>query len=611
MAVSDEGMEAGALTRSNRPRTWILVASSMTLILFGLLAYHVDQTLHVGTDLTAAYLEGEALKDLILDRQQALSLTAVMLVATRHNEWLQRHHGVERELVASLSAAISRPRPGYDISALKDIREAVRGLSRVENEAFQLAAQGRVQEGLELLSGGAYQIWSELFTRSAQTFIESFRAYLQGELEGHRVHEYRSLGIAVGIVAICVGMWLYLSRRIRQWADAFGRQLEERARLEMELVQAQKMEAVGRLASGIAHDFSNLLTAIRGYATLARERLEADHPARMALARVEEAADQADEVTRGLLTFGRKGAAEKKPVDLIRLLEDGASWFRRFLPGTIRLRLETGTEAHIWVLGDLGQLQQVLLNLVVNARDAMPDGGEITVTIEPPGDETDGESATTVVRVRDTGTGMDAATLQRAMEPFFTTKEADEGTGLGLSVVHGIMAAHGGSIYLDSRPGQGTVASLTLPVTDPPAETIDQIEQEEDRPLCTGTVFLAEGHRYVRDILATALEDSGFTVLPATSCPEFRSLHEGAGVAPDLIVLDTDLPGGCGVSCLETIREGGYHGPAILVTHDLSEEMERKLAADVMVLRKPVRVGELRRLAVAMTRSATRGGVAA
>jgi len=611
MAASEHGKEADVLILGKRPRTWILVASAMTLLLFGLLAYHVDETLHVGTRLTAAYLEGEALKDLIMERQQELSLTALMLVATRNDDWLQRHHRVERNLLASLNAAIEHPRPGYDVAALTEIRDAVQGLSRVEADAIQLAAEGRVEAGLALLSGGAYKIWSERFTRSAETFIDSFLNHLRGEMEGHREHEYRSLGISVGIVAICVGMWLYLARRVRQWADAFSRELHARTRLEMELVQAQKMEAVGRLASGIAHDFSNLLTAIRGYATLARERLSADHPARLALSRVEEAADQADDVTRGLLTFGRKGAAEMKPVDLVRLLEDGANWLRRFLPGTISLRLEPGPEPHVWVVGDLGQLQQVLLNLVVNARDAMPDGGELVVTIEPRDSAGDDLDRTVVVRVRDTGAGMDAATRQRAMEPFFTTKDAGEGTGLGLSVVHGIVTDHGGAVRIDSDPGEGTVVSLTLPVTDAPDEAPEEAPESEQQARGSGTVFLAEGHPYVRDILATALEDSGFSVSPVRTCPEFRALHEQGALLPDLIVLDADLPGGCGVNCLETIRRRGYLGPAILVTHDLSPEMELRLGADVMVLRKPLRVGDLRRLAVAMTRPGGRREVAA
>jgi len=218
-----------------------------------------------------------------------------------------------------------------------------------------------------------------------------------------------------------------------------------------------------------------------------------------------------------------------------------------------------------------------------------------------------------LIRVSDTGTGMDATTLQRAMEPFFTTKDPDEGTGLGLAVVHGIVSAHGGTVHIDSRPGEGTIVSVTLPLSaipDERQEPVADMDTGSPEP-GGGTVFLAEGHSYVRDILATALEDSGFTVSPVTSCPEFRALHRDGAITPDLIVLDADLPGGCGVDCLEKIRRHGYAGPAILVTHDLTEDMEDRLDADVMVLRKPLRVGELRRLATAMTRGRRSGGAAA
>jgi len=170
---------------------------------------------------------------------------------------------------------------------------------------------------------------------------------------------------------------------------------------------------------------------------------------------------------------------------------------------------------------------------------------------------------------------------------------------------------HGGAVRIDSDPGEGTVVSLTLPVTDAPDEAPEEAPESEQQARGSGTVFLAEGHPYVRDILATALEDSGFSVSPVRTCPEFRALHEQGALLPDLIVLDADLPGGCGVNCLETIRRRGYLGPAILVTHDLSPEMELRLGADVMVLRKPLRVGDLRRLAVAMTRPGGRREVAA
>jgi len=595
--------------RGTSPGPWVLAASVMTLVLFALSAYYVEETVQVGSSLTRAYLEGEALRDLIDRRRQDLSLTAMMLVTTQDVLWMERHHRIERDLLASVSTAIDNPQPGYDVEALRDIRQAVHGLSRVETDAFQMAGSGDADGALALLSGGGYQIWTDQYTRSSQQFISSFLAYLNSELAAHQREEFRSLGVALAVVIVCLSMWIYLARRVRKWSNAFRDEQDARIRLERDLMQAQKMEAVGRLASGIAHDFSNLLTAIRGYATLARERLTPDNPARISLARVEEAADHADAITRQLLIFSRDSVAEKKPVDLVRVLREGANWLQRVLPGTIRLKMDFRNQSHVWVYGDRSQLQQIFLNLVVNARDAMPNGGEVTISIDPLR-QAPGHDQRVEVRVSDTGSGMEQSVVDRAVEPFFTTKKSGEGTGLGLSVVHGIVSDHGGDMRIDSRPGLGTTILISFPVTEA-GESEPGIQQQEVAGTGSGTVFVAQGDMYVRDIMVTALEDAGFQVLPVETCPAFRSLYKEGQARPDLIVLDADLPGGCGINCLKKIRDYGYHGPAILVTHELSPDMERLLDGDAMVLHKPVRIGDLRRLAAAMTRARVETGAVA
>jgi signal transduction histidine kinase len=609
MAVLTSGIEAGGGGTRMRPGVWIVVSSILTLALFSLLAYHVDVTLHTGRELTGAYLEGEALKDLIHQRHRELSLTAVMLVATRNQEWLERHHEFERALVASLDAAIESPRPGYDLEALREIRDAVHGLSRVEAEAFQMAGHGETEEALQLLSGAEYSLWEQRFTSSADRFIDRFLGFLDAELEGHRLHELRSLGISMIIVVICVLMWLYLARRLNRWGGKLRSEMAARERLEAELRAAQKMEAVGRLASGVAHDFGNLLTAIRGYATLARERLPAEHPARASLARVEEAADQADAATRGLLTFARRGATEKRPVDLVRIAREGTAWLRRVLPRSIRLQLDFDAIGEVWVFGDRGQLQQALLNLVLNARDAMPDGGDLKISLDVT--DSDNDSNHVVMRVTDTGYGMDEQVMERALEPFFTTKEAGSGTGLGLAMVHGIVTSHGGVMRIESEPGKGTCVSLRFSTVESPEDSDKQIEDQTQSLEGSGLVLLAEGQPYVRDILSTALEEAGFRVQSRASCPDFREMHAACSEVPALIVMDNDIPGGCGATCVRTTRANGYEGPIIVITHELTADLESGMDADVMVLRKPIRVGDLRRLAIAVTRDGGGDEVAA
>lgn len=601
MTVNGKDIDAGGDAGRMRPGTWIAVSSMLTLALFSLLAYHVDVTLRTGRDMTQAYLAGEALKDLIQERQVELSITAVKLVATQQQDWLERHHEVERMLLSSLDAAIDTPRPGYDLAALRDIREAVQGLSRVESEAFQMAGRGEVDEALQVLSGTSYSLWEQRFNSASDQFITRFLQFLDGELERHRLHELRSLAISMVIVIICVFMWLYLARRLSRWGRKVRSEMAARERLEAELRDAQKMEAIGRLASGVAHDFGNLLTAIRGYATLARDRLPADHPARASLAQVEEAADHADAATRGLLTFARRGATEKKPVELTRLVIDAVSWLKRVLPASINLTLDFDRSTEIWVFGDRGQLQQALLNLVVNARDAMADGGDLRISLGV--DAVDQGAGFAVIGVADTGSGMDEAVRKRALEPFFTTKGEGDGTGLGLAMVHGIVSGHGGTMRIESEPGRGTRVSLRFQSVEAP-EAPDTPSREEELPaVASGLVLLAEGQPYVRDILAMALEEVGFEVVTRASCPEFREMYDGLTEAPSLIVMDNDIPGGCGATCIRNTRAKGYEGPIIVITHELPDELASGLDADVMVLRKPVGVGDLRRLAITVTRS--------
>ncbi len=601
MAVTSKDFDSGKVARRMRPGVWIAVSSVLTLALFSLLAYHVDVTLLTGRELTKAYLEGEGLKDLIHERQLELSITAVKLVATQQQDWLERHHEVERALLKALDSAIANPSPGYDLDALREIREAVQGLSRVESEAFQMAGRGEVGDALGVLSGTEYTLWEQRFTSASEQFITRFLAHLNAELEGHRRHELRSLGISMVIVMICVFMWLYLARRLNRWGRKLRSEVAARERLEGELREAQKLEAVGRLASGVAHDFGNLLTAIRGYATLARERLAPDHPARASLAQVEEAADQADAATRGLLTFARRGATEKKPVELTGLVTEGVSWLKRVLPASIHLSLDLDTSARIWVFGDRGQLQQALLNLVLNARDAMTEGGDLRISLHAPASGVDAGFA--VLQVMDTGVGMDEAVRHRALEPFFTTKDEGAGTGLGLAMVHGIVKGDEGNMRIESEQGEGTRVSLRFQTVAAP-EAADQPPEEEIAPVRgSGLVLLAEGQPYVRGILATALEEAGFDVDSRASCPAFREMYDSLEEAPSLIVMDNDIPGGCGATCIRNTRAKGYRGPIIVITHELPDDLASGLDADVLILRKPVRVGDLRRLAVTVTRS--------
>jgi len=293
-----------------------------------------------------------------------------------------------------------------------------------------------------------------------------------------------------------------------------------RRELEDQLRHAQKMESVGRLAGGIAHDFNNLLTAITGHGELLAQSLEADDERQADVAAINAAAARAATLTRQLLAYGRQSLLHPEPVNLNEVISGIEPMLRRLIGEDIRLRTDLAANLG-WVRADLGQLDQVLLNLVVNARDAMPDGGSIVLATE----NADLDEAYVAehpkahpgqhvsVAVRDTGVGIDPATLGRIFEPYFTTKERGRGTGLGLATVLGIVEQSGGHIDVVSDPGRGTSFRIFLPrEADPEAPAAvepPQVSPNRGRE----TILLAEDEASVRQLARTVLEQAGYRVI--------------------------------------------------------------------------------------------------
>ena len=300
----------------------------------------------------------------------------------------------------------------------------------------------------------------------------------------------------------------------------YGLDITDQRRMEQQLLQSQKMDAIGRLAGGIAHDFNNLLTVINGFTEALRYELSVDDERRAMLEPVLQAGNRAKELTSQLLAFSRQAIVETRVLDLNVIISDTTTMLRRLVGESIdmRVRLESGP---ILLRASAGQLQQVLMNLAVNARDAMPQGGELLV--ETGTFDLSNEQAAmglqlprgryAELRVVDTGTGMTEEVRRRLFEPFFTTKEVGRGTGLGLSTVYGIVADAGGQVLVESQLGRGSVFRVLLPalVAEPELTVV-----EGDIPLTsfgTETVLVAEDESGVRDLLSRILTKQGYTVL--------------------------------------------------------------------------------------------------
>ena len=331
-----------------------------------------------------------------------------------------------------------------------------------------------------------------------------------------------------------------------------ARDVTERRSLERQLLQAQKMEAVGRLAGGIAHDFNNVLTAIFGYADLLTEELPAGSPARQDLEEIRKAATRASALTRQLLAFSRQQVLAPMVLSVNDLVDDVDKMLRRLVGEDVELRLVLARDAGN-VRADSGQLQQVIMNLVVNARDAMPTGGKLVIeTADAELTEQYAEQHQAVIpgryvmlAVSDTGVGMDAQTKARIFEPFFTTKEKGKGTGLGLSTVYGIVKQSGGYVWVYSELGHGTTFKLYLPRVDAPAEP--QAPPRETATLTgTETILLAEDDEILRPLTKGLLAKLGYTVLDAESAEQALAVA-GARQGPiHLLVADVVMPGASG-----------------------------------------------------------------
>jgi PAS domain S-box-containing protein len=338
--------------------------------------------------------------------------------------------------------------------------------------------------------------------------------------------------------------------------------VSERRRLEEQLRQAQKMEAVGQLAGGIAHDFNNLLTAIAGYTGLALANPDVPVPVRRDLEQVTGAAERATDLIRQLLAFSRRQVMQPVSLHLGAALDEIAPMLRRLLGEDVRLVIEVEPDLGS-VLADPGQVSQVVMNLAVNSRDAMPAGG--TLTLEAANVALDAEYAVghaevtpgpyVVLSVTDTGSGMDDATRARLFEPFFTTKAQGKGTGLGLATVYGIVKQSGGHIWVYSEPGHGTSFKVYLPRIEAVSveRLVSPVEPRDTEG--TETILVAEDDDAVRGFIQTVLEGRGYTVIAAVSADAAIEAASGHDRPIHLLLTDVVMPGPSGLQLATRIAE--------------------------------------------------------
>ena len=395
--------------------------------------------------------------------------------------------------------------------------------------------------------------------------------------------------------------WIVAKGRVRYGDDGRPARMAgvisdvtDRKEADAQLAQAQKMDAIGQLTGGVAHDFNNLLTPIVGSLDMIRRRHGDDERTQRMVTGALQAAERAATLTQRLLSFARRQALQPKAVDVGALVNGIVDLIRRSLGPSITVMIELSDEM-TRALVDPNQLELALLNLAINARDAMPAGGRLTIaagaaTVHKrnavglePGD---------YVRIvaADTGLGMDQTTLDRATEPFFSTKGIGKGTGLGLSMVHGLAAQSGGTLRLKSTPGTGTEVELWLPATSEPVAAPVQVETEPLAARRAATVLLVDDEDLVRTGTAAMLRDVGYDVVEMGSASQALSAIR-SGIAVDVLVRDYLMPGMTGGELISELRNAGHRTPALLVTGYAAAGTD--VPADVPRLAKPFRQVDL------------------
>jgi signal transduction histidine kinase len=578
---------------------------------------HRVQGLTGGAD---AYLTKPFEPDLLVATVNALMrLRATERELSRSNRALRLQSELTHVLVDAASTAEVTPR------LLQTIAEALGALAgelwRLEGDvlvrdgAWYDAAVGdpsaldRVTEGLRLprTAGIAGRAWATATVEWTSTLSE--------RLVPARAEAVRALGlrsatvipiVAVDAVAGAVVLFHRGAGRLREdlitLATEVGgrvglfiertRNAEALRRAEEQLRQSQKMEAVGRLAGGIAHDFNNLLTVIGGHAQMLVDDLPADSPARREAEVIAAAADRAATLTAGLLAFSRKQVAHPRVLDLAHVMRAMTGLLRRMVGENVLVTVDVAAGIGR-VRADASHIEQVIMNLAVNARDAMPDGGRLTfalanVDVEATPAETLAPGPYVELTVRDDGVGMDPETAARVFEPFFTTKAPGKGTGLGLSTVYGIVKQSGGDIRLESERGRGTTFRIFLPRIDGPGESEDEVASA---PLPRGveTLLLVEDEDAVRSLAATVLAKLGYTVLEAPDAHTAISVFDRAGGRVDLLVTDVIMPGLNGPRLAERLRVTRPSLRVLYLSGYADEELDRALARgnDMTFLAKP------------------------
>ncbi len=531
------------------------------------LIQEINQRKQVGEELQkvnrALKTLSECNKVIVHEEEEATLLNEICRIVIEvggyHFVWVGFAEAQEKGMVRPMSCA------GYGGAYLKDVEFQYGDNASAHNPVCECIRTGKPHIDKDLRKGDTDQHWrSEALKRGYASLISlplSTNGWTFGALniysrdvDAFDIQEVNLLRELAGELAFGIA-----AARTR---DEQQRWEEEREKLQAQLLQAQKMEAIGTLAGGVAHDFNNLLTAIQGYTEIAMLNVDQAEPMHKNLEQIHYAAERATSLTRQLLLFSRRQPMELVAINMNKTVEGLLKMLHRLIGEDITVKMDLQGDA--WtVQADAGTIEQVFMNLAVNARDAMPEGGILTIKTQNV--DLDDEYCKLIPEARpgkfvclvvaDTGIGMDDVVLQRIFEPFFTTKEFGKGTGLGLSVVYGIIKQHDGWINVYSEKGQGSAFKVYLP-----ASSVDVKKDEVEEKVCLQDIqgkgeriLLVEDEDAVREFASKVLKDNGYKVFEAADAREALALFEEENGQFDLIFSDMVLPDKSGLQLVDQL----------------------------------------------------------
>lgn len=517
-------------------RSWRIAAVVTAAAMLAWLGWHAAGAVLTVDRLRDSHRAATAVHDSILRLETEIQRTAQLFIATRQTRWLSLHSRTEGELRSVLTGLLADAKEGKKPGeeSIREALAALDALSRIENEAFALLDAGRDEAALSRITGPEYMAGLDWLGESVRHFDARYHDWILSASLGLTRREAISLLGAAILFSLAIVAWLSLVRRLQREKTALAEEIAARARAEDELLRTQKLELLGQLASGVAHDLDNVLSATAGYTLLARKARDEEHR-RRALDGLDRAVGLGRGLTTNLLSFMRREHSGHQPTELRATLREAREWLMPLLPEHIELVTEQAGGDPLWVNADPVQLHQVFANLALNAFDAMPGGGMLRIVLSGMPDKHTGArqprgGGIARLEFADTGHGMDPETLARAREPFFSRKPRGKGSGLGLGSVDRILETHGGRLELESVLGEGTLATAYLPLIAAP----DRITRES---CAAPKALLASRDGYAQKLLLDSLEDAGLAAT-VTTVESLAGVPPGGPSADTIRVID-------------------------------------------------------------------------